>query len=197
MAQFHLKFEAEDLAPHVMLVGNPQRAEQVSKLLQGSRLVNNYRYLLVFTGMYEGERLSVACRGNRQPFTLIHPREDKQVSIVIDQTRTLEQFRHLFGSLGIADQHDVRRKVLCLKLQVKLCHEIYLPGILKHATSQQSRSLRQGVDRESFFAWNIRFEPIANGVRPHGRDSTHHTQDRSNETGIAVNVESATRQQSK
>src|SRR5450756_1123239 len=67
MAQFHLKFEAEDLAPHVMLVGNPQRAEQVSKLLQGVRLVNDYRYLLVFTGIYEGERLSVATTGMGAP----------------------------------------------------------------------------------------------------------------------------------
>ena len=51
MAQFHMRFEAEDLAQHVMLVGNPQRAEQVSKLLEGARLVNDYRYLLVFTGI--------------------------------------------------------------------------------------------------------------------------------------------------
>lgn len=71
MAQFHLRFEAEDVAPYVMLVGNPQRAEQVSKLLQGARLVNEYRYLLVFTGMYEGERLSVATTGMGAPSTAI------------------------------------------------------------------------------------------------------------------------------
>lgn len=71
MAQFHLRFEAEDLAPHVMLVGNPQRAEQVSHLLQGARLVNEYRYLLVFTGMYEGARLSVATTGMGAPSTAI------------------------------------------------------------------------------------------------------------------------------
>ena len=71
MAQFHMKFEAEDLAQHVMLVGNPQRAEQVSKLLEGARLVNDYRYLLVFTGMYEGERLSVATTGMGAPSTAI------------------------------------------------------------------------------------------------------------------------------
>jgi len=71
MAQFHLRFEAEDLAQGVMLVGNPQRAEQVSKLLQGARLVNDYRYLLVFTGMYDGERLSVATTGMGAPSTAI------------------------------------------------------------------------------------------------------------------------------
>jgi DeoD family purine-nucleoside phosphorylase len=71
MAQFHMRFEAEDLARHVMLVGNPQRAEQVSKLLEGARLVNEYRYLLVFTGTYEGERLSVATTGMGAPSTAI------------------------------------------------------------------------------------------------------------------------------
>ena len=71
MAQFHMKFEAEDLAQHVMLVGNPQRAEQVSKLFEGARLVNDYRYLLVFTGMYEGARLSVATTGMWAPSTAI------------------------------------------------------------------------------------------------------------------------------
>ena len=71
MAQFHMRFEAEDLAQHVMLVGNPQRAEQVSRLLEGARLVNDYRYLLVFTGMYEGERLSVATTGMGAPSTAI------------------------------------------------------------------------------------------------------------------------------
>jgi DeoD family purine-nucleoside phosphorylase len=71
MAQFHLRFEAKDLAQYVMLVGNPQRAEQVSRLLQDARLVNDYRYLLVFTGMYEGVRLSVATTGMGAPSTAI------------------------------------------------------------------------------------------------------------------------------
>jgi DeoD family purine-nucleoside phosphorylase len=71
VAQFHMRFEAEDLAQHVMLVGNPQRAEQVSKLLNGTRLVNDYRYLLVFTGVYEGQRLSVATTGMGAPSTAI------------------------------------------------------------------------------------------------------------------------------
>jgi DeoD family purine-nucleoside phosphorylase len=71
MAQFHMRFEAEDLAQHVMLVGNPQRAEQVSTLLEGARLVNDYRYLLVYTGTYEGQRLSVATTGMGAPSTAI------------------------------------------------------------------------------------------------------------------------------
>lgn len=71
MSQFHLKFEAKDLSPYVMLVGNPQRAEQVAKLMEDARLVNDYRYLLVFTGTYEGQRLSVATTGMGAPSTAI------------------------------------------------------------------------------------------------------------------------------
>lgn len=71
MAQFHLKFEAKDLSRYVMLVGNPQRAEQVAKLMKDARLVNDYRYLLVFTGSYEGQRLSVATTGMGAPSTAI------------------------------------------------------------------------------------------------------------------------------
>lgn len=71
MTQFHMRFEPADLAQHVMLVGNPQRAEQVSKLLSGARLVNDYRYLLVFTGTYEGQRMSVATTGMGAPSTAI------------------------------------------------------------------------------------------------------------------------------
>lgn len=71
MAQFHVRCEAEDIAPYVMLVGNPQRAEQVSKLLEGARLVNDYRYLLVFTGLYQGERVTVATTGMGAPSTAI------------------------------------------------------------------------------------------------------------------------------
>lgn len=69
--QFHLRFEGQDLAPYVMLVGNPQRAEQVSKLMDNVRLVNDYRYLLVFTGEYRGCRLSVATTGMGAPSTAI------------------------------------------------------------------------------------------------------------------------------
>jgi len=71
MAQFHLKFEATDLSRYVMLVGNPQRAEQVAKLMKDARLVNDYRYLLVFTGSYEGQTLSVATTGMGAPSTAI------------------------------------------------------------------------------------------------------------------------------
>ncbi len=71
MAEFHLKCEKEDIAEYVMLVGNPQRAEKVSKLLESPRLVNEYRLLYVYTGTYKGERITVATTGMGAPSTAI------------------------------------------------------------------------------------------------------------------------------
>ncbi len=71
MAEFHLKCEKGDVAEYVMLVGNPQRAEKVSKLLDNAKLVNENRLLYVFTGFYKGERLTVATTGMGAPSTAI------------------------------------------------------------------------------------------------------------------------------
>lgn len=71
MAQFHIKCGKEDISPYVILVGNPQRAEKASLLLEDAKLVNEYRYLYVFTGFYKGERISVATTGMGAPSTAI------------------------------------------------------------------------------------------------------------------------------
>jgi uridine phosphorylase len=71
MPQFHLKCEATDIAPYVMLVGNPQRAERAALLLEDARLVNEYRYLLVYTGVSQGQRVTVATTAMGAPSTAI------------------------------------------------------------------------------------------------------------------------------
>ncbi len=71
MAEFHLKCEKGDVAEYVMLVGNPQRAQKVSELLEDVKLVNDNRLLYVFTGTYKGERLTVATTGMGAPSTAI------------------------------------------------------------------------------------------------------------------------------
>jgi len=71
MAEFHLKCEKEDVAEYIMLVGNPQRAQKVSALLENAKLVNENRLLYVFTGTYKGERLTVATTGMGAPSTAI------------------------------------------------------------------------------------------------------------------------------
>ncbi|MGC9099962.1 MAG: nucleoside phosphorylase [Caldisericum sp.] len=71
MAQFHIRCESEDISPYVILVGNPQRAEKMSKLLEGAKLVNEYRLLYVYTGFYKGERITIATTGMGAPSTAI------------------------------------------------------------------------------------------------------------------------------
>ncbi|MGC8722023.1 MAG: nucleoside phosphorylase [Caldisericaceae bacterium] len=71
MAEFHLKCEKEDVSEYVMLVGNPQRAERISTMLQDAKLVNENRHLYVFTGFYNGERLTIATTGMGAPSTAI------------------------------------------------------------------------------------------------------------------------------
>ncbi|MFU2157666.1 nucleoside phosphorylase [Caldisericum sp. AR60] len=71
MAQFHIRCESEDISPYAILVGNPQRAEKMSKLLEGAKLVNEYRLLYVYTGFYKGERITIATTGMGAPSTAI------------------------------------------------------------------------------------------------------------------------------
>ncbi len=71
MAEFHIRCEKEDIAEYIMLVGNPQRAERVSRLLENAKLVNEYRLLYVYTGTYKGERITIATTGMGAPSTAI------------------------------------------------------------------------------------------------------------------------------
>jgi uridine phosphorylase len=71
MAEFHIRCEKDDVSEYVMLVGNPQRAEKVSHLLENPKLVNEYRLLYVYTGMYKGERITIATTGMGAPSTAI------------------------------------------------------------------------------------------------------------------------------
>ena len=71
MAEFHLKCEKGDVSEYVMLVGNPQRAERIATMLENAKLVNENRYLYVFTGYFKGERLTIATTGMGAPSTAI------------------------------------------------------------------------------------------------------------------------------
>ena len=71
MAEFHIKCEKEDVSPYMLLVGNPQRAEKMSKLLENPKLVNEYRHLYVFTGIYKDVRMTIATTGMGAPSTAI------------------------------------------------------------------------------------------------------------------------------
>jgi purine-nucleoside phosphorylase len=71
MPQIHLRAEPGDYAPLVLLPGDPNRASLVAGLFDGgveaSRLVNEHRGLLGYTGTYRGVPISVQTSGMGTP----------------------------------------------------------------------------------------------------------------------------------
>ena len=71
MPQIHLRAEEGDYAPLVLLPGDPGRATFVASILDGglerTRLVNDHRQLLGYTGTYQGVPVSVQTSGMGTP----------------------------------------------------------------------------------------------------------------------------------
>jgi purine-nucleoside phosphorylase len=71
MSQIHLRAEDGDYAPLVLLPGDPNRATRVAEMLDGglekTRLVNDHRLLLGYTGTYKGVPVSVQTSGMGTP----------------------------------------------------------------------------------------------------------------------------------
>jgi len=57
------KIHAADIAPLVVVVGDPARAKAVSELMQDAKLVAANREYHTYTGMYKGKRVTVASHG--------------------------------------------------------------------------------------------------------------------------------------
>jgi DeoD family purine-nucleoside phosphorylase len=71
MAQIHLRAEVGDYAPLVLLPGDPNRATRIAEMFDGgleaSRLVNEHRGMLGYTGTYKGKPVSVQTSGMGTP----------------------------------------------------------------------------------------------------------------------------------
>ena len=71
MPQIHLRAEEGDYAPLVLLPGDPNRATRVAEMLDGgldkTRLVNEHRLLLGYTGTFKGVPVSVQTSGIGTP----------------------------------------------------------------------------------------------------------------------------------
>ena len=69
MPQIHLRAEAGDYAPLVLLPGDPNRARRISERFDSDsvRQVNDHRGLLGFTGTYRGTPVSVQTSGMGTP----------------------------------------------------------------------------------------------------------------------------------
>jgi len=67
----HLHATADDLAPVVLLPGDPGRAQRAAALLDGARCYNENRGLLGFTGTFRGRKVSVQTSGMGAPSAAI------------------------------------------------------------------------------------------------------------------------------
>jgi DeoD family purine-nucleoside phosphorylase len=71
MPQIHIRAEVGDYAPLVLLPGDPGRAKSIAELFDGglasTRLVNEHRGLLGYTGTYRGRPVSVQTSGMGAP----------------------------------------------------------------------------------------------------------------------------------
>ena len=83
MTQIHLRADVGDYAPLVLLPGDPNRATRIAELFDGgleaSRLVNDHRGMLGYTGTYQGKPVSVQTSGMGTP----------SISIIIEELLNL------------------------------------------------------------------------------------------------------------
>ena len=71
MSQIHVRAEPDEIAPLVLLPGDPNRATRIAQSFDGgleaSRLVNDHRGMLGYTGTYNGKPVSVQTTGMGTP----------------------------------------------------------------------------------------------------------------------------------
>ncbi|RLF16490.1 MAG: nucleoside phosphorylase [Thermoprotei archaeon] len=67
LCPLHIRARPEDIAPRIIIAGDPARVRQVADILENAKLVNRNRDLLVYTGEYKGIPISVAVHGIGAP----------------------------------------------------------------------------------------------------------------------------------
>jgi purine-nucleoside phosphorylase len=71
MSPVHIRAQPGDVAPVVLLPGDPGRATRAAGRLEGARCYNEYRGLLGYTGSYQGAAVSVQTTGMGAPSAAI------------------------------------------------------------------------------------------------------------------------------
>jgi DeoD family purine-nucleoside phosphorylase len=77
----HLKADKSDYAPTVLLVGDPGRAERISRSFENTKMVNDNRALFGYTGEYKNKRLTVQTTGMGCPSAAIVVEELIQLGV--------------------------------------------------------------------------------------------------------------------
>ncbi len=71
MTPIHVRAQPGDVAPVVLLVGDPGRATRIAELMDGAACYNEFRGVLGYTGTSEGTRVSVQTTGMGCPSAAI------------------------------------------------------------------------------------------------------------------------------
>ncbi len=69
--QYHIAVKRGDVAPYVLLPGDPERCEKIVKFWDEYRLVGRHRQYVTYTGRYKGAPISVTSTGIGCPATAI------------------------------------------------------------------------------------------------------------------------------
>ena len=68
MATPHIESKREDIAPVVLMPGDPLRAKMIAEtFLEDYKLVNDVRNMFAYTGTYKGKRVTIFSSGMGNP----------------------------------------------------------------------------------------------------------------------------------
>ncbi|MEF1250305.1 nucleoside phosphorylase [Vibrio owensii] len=81
MKQPHIGVDSTQIAPRVIVCGEPDRANRIAALFDNAELVSENREYRVFTGTYKGQRVSVCSTGIGAPSMIIAVEELKQCGV--------------------------------------------------------------------------------------------------------------------
>lgn len=112
----HIEAKKEDIAPVVLLVGNPQRAEYIAEnYLEKVNCYNSYRLMYGYTGEYKGKRISVQTSGMGSP----------SLSIILEELVMLEAKTFIrMGTCG-AVKEGIKHSDLILVTGSHSSHDIF------------------------------------------------------------------------
>ena len=96
-APIHIRAQPGDVAPIVLLPGDPGRATRVAERLEGARCYNEFRGLLGYTGIYKGTTVSVQTTGMGAPAATY-----RVVRALVDAAERLD-VRHHVGPVATED----------------------------------------------------------------------------------------------
>ena len=69
--QYHVQLTSDDVGRYVIMPGDPKRCEKIAKYLDNAELVADSREFVTYTGMLEGEMVSVTSTGIGGPSAAI------------------------------------------------------------------------------------------------------------------------------